>query len=90
MQILSLYHFKNCQSESASPEYHPVSFDVFGKFSKSVLDSPHILQGISNFKQYLPKAFDNQQIGISIWRQKFQLLCYNNSLHNSWLCNIVG
>ena len=68
MQILSLYHFKNHQSESVSPEYHPVSFDVFGKFSKSVLGGPLILQGILNFKRYLPKAVDDQQIGISKWR----------------------
>ena len=65
MQILSLYHFKNCLSENASPEYRPVLFDVFRKFSKSVLDDPHILQGILNFEQYLPKAVDDRQIGIS-------------------------
>ena len=65
MQNLSLYSFKNCQSENASPEYRPVWFDVFGKFSKSVLGDPHILQGILNFEQYLPKAVDDQQIGVS-------------------------
>ena len=59
-------------------------------FSKSVLDDPHILQGILNFKQYLPKAVDDRQIGISKSRQKFRLLCYNNSLCNFWLCNIIG
>ena len=52
MQILSLYHFKIHQSEGASPEYCPVSFDVFGKFSKSVLDGPRIPQGILNFEPY--------------------------------------
>ena len=65
MQILSLYHFKNHQSEDASPEYPPVSFDVFGKFSKSVPEGPHILQGISNFKLYLLKAVDDRQIIVS-------------------------
>ena len=90
MQILSLYHFKNHQSENASPEYCLVLFDVYGKFSKSVLDDLRILQGILNFKQYLPKAVDDQQIGISKSRRRFQLLCYNNGLHNSQLCNIVG
>ena len=65
MQILSLYHFKKRQSESASPEYPLVLFGVFGKFSKSVLDGLHIFQGILNFKLYLLKAVDDQQIGIS-------------------------
>ena len=37
---------QNCvqKSGSASPEYPLVSFDVFGKFSKSVLDDLHIVQ----------------------------------------------
>ena len=38
---------------------------VFGKFSQSVLDDLCILQGILNFEQYLPKAVDDRQIGIS-------------------------
>ena len=90
MQILSLYHFKNHRSEGASPEYPPVLFDVSGEFSKSVLDGPHILQGILNFKLYLLKAFDDRKIDISKLRQKFLLPCYNNDLCNSQLCNIVG
>ena len=68
MQILSLYCFKNHRSEGATPEYPPVSFDVFGKFSESVLDGQHILQGILNFKLYILKAVDDWQIGISKWR----------------------
>ena len=90
MQILSLCHFQNHQSENASPEYHLVLFGVFGKFSKSVLDDPCIPQGILNFEWYLPKAVDDRKIAISKLRQRFQLLCYNNGLRNSWLCNIVG
>ena len=64
--------FKNANSFSIpSPEYCPVLFDVFGKFSKSVLDDLRILQGILNFEQYLPKVVDDWQIGISKLRQRF-------------------
>ena len=68
MQSFSLYCFLNHQSEDASPENPLVLFDVFGKFSKSVLDGLHILQGMLNFKLSLLKAVDDRQIGISKWR----------------------
>ena len=90
MQSLSLYCFKNHQSGDVNPENPLVLFDVFEKFSKTVLDGLRTLQGILNFKLYLLKAVDDQQIGILKWRQKFLLPCYNSDQHSSLLCSIIG
>ena len=60
--------FKIIKSGDVSPENPLVLFDVFEKFSKSVLDGLHTLQGILNFELYLLKAVNDQQIGILEWK----------------------